>query len=121
MLKKICNICNKKQPSGQFCYVALLKPSKLSDKYMYVFFDTECTQDLAKCDGSFEHIPNLICAQQMCSKCEAVDDLSVDYKQCGKRTHVFWAEDPVGKSIEYLPLSRPFADKICYITQSSWL
>jgi hypothetical protein len=88
---------------------------------MYVFFDTECTQDLAKCDGSFEHIPNLICAQQMCSKCEAVDDLNVDCEQCGKRTHVFWAEDPVGKFIEYLRLSRSFADKYCYIAQFSWL
>ena len=35
----------------------------------------------------------------MRSKCEAVDDLNVDCEQCGKRTHVFWAEDPVGKFI----------------------
>ena len=58
-----------------------LKPSKLSDKFLYVFFDTECTQDLQKRDGSFEHVPNLICAQQMSSKCEAVGDLSVDCEQ----------------------------------------
>jgi hypothetical protein len=77
------------------------------------------TQDLAKCDGSFEHIPNLVCAQQMYSKCEAVDDLSVDCVQCGKRTHVFWTEDPVGKFIEYLRLSRPFADKIYVISHNS--
>ena len=56
---------------------------------MYVFFDTECTQYFERHDVSFEHIPNFICAQQMFSKCEAVDDLSVDFKQCGKRTHVF--------------------------------
>jgi len=49
--KKFCNICNKKQPSGHFCYVAPLKPSKLSDNLFYVFFDTECTQDLEKRDG----------------------------------------------------------------------
>jgi len=61
---------------------------------MYVFFDTECTQDLEKYDGSFEHNPNLICAQQMCSKCEAVDDLNVDCKQCGKRTQVFGRKSP---------------------------
>ena len=29
--KKFCNFCNKKQPSGHFCYVASLKPNKLSD------------------------------------------------------------------------------------------
>jgi ribosomal protein L40E len=71
-----------------------LKPSKVTDWLMYVFFDTECTQDFEKHDGSFEQIQHLICAEQMCSKCEAVDDLSGDCTQCRKRTHVFWAEDP---------------------------
>jgi len=33
---------------------------------------------ILKTDGSFEHIPNLICVQQLCSKCEVVDDLNVD-------------------------------------------
>ena len=107
-----------KKPSGHFCYVALLTASKLSDKYMYVFFDTECTQDLARDDGSFGHIPNLICAQQLCSKCQAMDDMEIDCDQCGKRTHVFW-EDPVGKFIDYLRLSRPFADKIYVISHNS--
>jgi len=32
--KKFCNICNKKQPSGHFCYVAPLKPSKFSDNFV---------------------------------------------------------------------------------------
>ena len=84
---------------------------------MYVFFDTECTQDLARDDGSFGHIPNLICAQQMCSKCEAMDDMEIDCDQCGNRTHVFW-EDPVGKFIDYLRLSRPFVDKIYVISHN---
>jgi hypothetical protein len=61
--KKFCTYCNKKQLSGHFCYVAPLKRSKLSDRFMYIFFDTECTQDLEMCGGSFEHVPNLICAQ----------------------------------------------------------
>jgi len=78
---------------------------------MYFFFDTECTQDFKKHDGSFEHIPNLNCAQQMCSKCEAVEDLSVDCKYCGKGTHMFWAEHPVRNFIDYLRPSRPFVDK----------
>jgi len=55
----------------------------------------------------------------MCSKGEAVDDLSVDCKQCGKRTHVFWAEDHVGKFIDYLRQSRTFADKIYVISHNS--
>jgi len=69
---------------------------------MYVFFDTECTQNFEKLEGSFELIPNLISGWRMCSKCEVVDDLSVNSKQCGKRTHMFWTEDPVGKFIDYL-------------------
>jgi hypothetical protein len=87
--KKFCNYCNKKQYSGHLCYMAPLKASKISETYMYVFFDMECTQDLEKRDGPFEHVPNLICAQQMCSKCVTMDKMSVDSKQCGKRTHVF--------------------------------
>jgi hypothetical protein len=48
---------------------------------MYVFFEAGWTQDLEKCDGSFEHLPKLICAQQMYPNCEAVDNLSVDCEQ----------------------------------------
>jgi hypothetical protein len=99
--KKFYTFCNKKQPSGHFCYVAPLKPSKLLDKFLYVFFDTECTQNLEKRDGSFEHVPNLKCAQQMCSKCETVNDLSADCERSGKRIHVFWQEHVV-KFIGYL-------------------
>ena len=85
---------------------------------MYVFFDTECTQNPERCDGSFEHVPNLISAQQTCSKRETVDDLSADCEQCGKRTHMFWY-DPVGEFIDYLRLSRPFADKIYVLSHNS--
>jgi len=43
-LKKFCNNCNKKEPSGHFCYAAPLKYSKFSDTFFFVFFDTECTK-----------------------------------------------------------------------------
>ena len=85
---------------------------------MYVLFDTECAQDIGKCYGSFEYVPNLICAQQMCSKCEAVDDLCVDCDQCGKRPHMLW-QDPVGKFVYYLRLSRSFGDNIYVISHNS--
>ena len=38
---------------------------------------------------------------------------------CVKRTHVFWAEDTVGKFIDYLRQSGPFADKIYVISHNS--
>jgi hypothetical protein len=63
-----------------------------------------------------EHIPNLVRAQQMCSKCEVVDDLIAACEQCGMRTNMFW-QDPLGKFIHYLRLYRPPADKTCYFTQ----
>ena len=85
---------------------------------MYVFFDKECTQNLEKRDGSFEHVPNLICAQQMCCKCEAVDDLSFDCERCGKRVHVFW-QDTVVKFVDHLRQSLPFADKVYVISHNS--
>jgi len=66
--KRFCNNCNKNQPSGHFCYVTPLKQGKLTNSFMYVFFDTGCTQVFEKHHGSFEHIPKLICAKQMCSK-----------------------------------------------------
>ena len=64
------------------------------------------------------HVANLICAQQMCCKCEAVDDMNVDYEQCVKLTHVFW-QDLVGKFLDYLRQSRPFADKIYILSHNS--
>jgi hypothetical protein len=78
------------------------------------------TQDLEKREGSFKHVPNLTCAQQMCSKCEAMDELNIDCEQCGKHSHVFW-EDPIRKFIVYLRLYKPFADKICYFTKLWWI
>jgi len=44
--------------------------------------------------------------------------MSVDCEQCGKRIHVFW-QDTVGKFIDYLRQSRPFADKIYVISHNS--
>ena len=116
---KRCNYCIKRQPSGHFFYVATLKPSKLQIGFVCFLLIRSAHRTLKSMMGPFEHSPNLICAQQMCSKCEAVDELNVDCTQCGKRTHVFWAEDPVGKFIDYLRQSRPFADKIYVISHNS--
>jgi hypothetical protein len=112
--KRFCYYCNKKQPSDHFCYVATLTPSKLSDKYMYVFFDTKCTQDLTRNDGTFGHIPNLICVQQMCSECQSMNDMETDCEQCRKPTRVlggtsrqiYWLS-PAAQTIHGQDLSFP--------------
>ena len=76
--KRPCNYCKNKQPIGHFCYVDPLKPSKVIGSFLYVFFDTKCTQDFENHNVSFQHTVHLICVEQICSKCEAVDDLGVD-------------------------------------------
>ena len=84
---------------------------------MFVVFDTDCTQDFEKRDGTFEHVPNLIRAHQMFSKREAIEDINIDCEERGMRVHVFW-EEPIGKFIEYLWLSRSFPDKIYSISHN---
>jgi len=56
--------------------------------------------------------------RSMCSRCETVDDLSVDCEQCDKRIHSFW-QDPVGKFIDCLWQFRPFADNLYFISHIS--
>lgn len=71
--KKFCNHCNKKLPPGHFCHVAPLKPSDV--QVIVLFLRYGVTQFLEKRYGSFKRIPKLTCAQEICSKCEAIDDL----------------------------------------------
>jgi len=54
----------------------------------------------------------------MCCKCEAVEDVNVEYEQRGKRVHSFW-QDPVIKFIDYLRMPIPFADTFCAILHNS--
>jgi len=58
------------------------------------------------------------CAQQMCSKCEAMDDMSADCEQCGKHIHAF-RQGPVDKFIHSLRQSRPFANNFYIISHNS--
>ena len=53
----------------------------------------------------------------MCFKGEAMDDLSVDCEQCGKRIRVFW-HDPVGEFIDYHRQSSPFANMVYVISHN---
>jgi len=46
-----------------------------SEHVLYVFYDFETTQDTKRSDTSNEHVPNLVCLQQFCSKCENISDI----------------------------------------------
>jgi len=84
--KAFCNICNNKQPSVRRCYFVPLKPGQLSDRFIYVLFDTEYVQDLEPCDGYLETCRNRICDQQMCSVCEEIVHSNII---CAHVAHVF--------------------------------
>ena len=101
---RFCNICNKKQRSGHSCHVAPLKTRDAG--YVIVSFLRYRVHT-----RPWNNVPNLISDQQMCSKYGAVDDWNIDCDQCGNRIHMFW-QKRVGKFINYLRQSRPFADTI---------
>jgi hypothetical protein len=117
--KKFCTYCNKKQPSGHSCYVAVLKPSKLSNKYFTFSLIRSAHKTLKSVMGLLSMYRTSYVLSR-CSKRVNVDDVNVDCEQCGKRVHTFW-QDPVGKFIDYFRQSRPFADKIYVISHNSWI
>jgi len=64
------------------------------------------------------HVPNLVCVQQFCSKCEHMEDIEQHSLQCGKRKHSCW-DDPVGDLLSYLCEPRPWVSKIIAIAQNA--
>ena len=65
-----------------------------------------------------EHVPNLVCVQQFCARCEEIEDCSVDCDRCGRRRHSFW-NDPVGDLFTYLCEHRRWASKIVAIAHNA--
>jgi hypothetical protein len=88
------------------------------DRLLYVFYDFETTQTTRYSSTARLHVPNLVCIQQFCSRCESSDDINQDCTQCGKRKHGFW-EDPVGDMINYLRESRPWCNQIIAIEHNA--
>jgi len=64
------------------------------------------------------HVPNLVCLQQFCFKCENISDIEQDRIQSGNRKHSFW-EDPVGDILTYLCESRHCIEKIIVIAHNA--
>ena len=44
------------------------------DKVLYVFYDFETSQITDNADEAKLHVPNLVCVQQFCSRCEDAED-----------------------------------------------
>ncbi|KAF4523989.1 hypothetical protein B566_EDAN013831 [Ephemera danica] len=117
-----CKTCKKHCPRDHKCYMRkdrLTKPPSDKD-VMYVFWDSECTQDTPVSDeesDGFYHRVNLICAQTICRRCE---DAELDYQcpNCGERQYIF-IEDPLKNFMDFLCVTRKHFKKIICIAHNS--
>jgi ribosomal protein S27AE len=104
---------------GHLCFMRPLKNEPaFCERVLYVFYDLETTQDTRLHDKTSVHVPNLVCLQQLCSKCDSIPDNDQDCIQCGKCKHTFW-DDPVGDMLSYLCESRPWVERIIVIAHNA--
>jgi len=105
--KRFCDTCKENKEIGHLCYMRPLKDAlaSASDKVLYVFYDFETSQNTEYADEAKLHVPNLVCLQQFCSRCEEVEDVC-DCMRCGTRKHSFW-QYPVVELLSYLSEPRP--------------
>ena len=89
-----------------------------SDNVLFVFYDFETTQDTRISDSVTLHVPNLVCLQQYCSRCEMQADIDTDCERCGRRRHSFW-EDPVGDLLSHLCETRPWCERVIAIAHNA--
>ena len=83
--KRFCLTCNDDKEVGHLCFMRPLKKEPaLCEHVLYVFYDFETTQDSRLNDKSSVHVPNHVCLQQFCSKCESIPDIHQDCIQSGK-------------------------------------
>ena len=89
-----------------------------SDGVLYVFYDFETTQNTQYSETAKVHVPNLVCIQHFCLRCEDVDDSERDCERCGFRKHASW-DDPVGDLHTYLCEARPWVKQIIAIAHNA--
>ena len=117
--KRFCDNCKQNKEIGHLCYMRPLKDDlpPAGDKVLYVFYDFETTQNTSYTDAAKLHLPNLVCVQRFCSRCQNEKD-GVDCVRCGRRKRSFW-QDPVGELLSYLNEPRPWASKIFAIAHNA--
>jgi hypothetical protein len=106
--KHFYETCKAVKERQHFCYMQPLeKVLPSADGVLYVFYDFETTQNTRYSNTAWLHVPNLVCIQQFCSRCESSNNVDEDCTRCGKRKHSF-LEDPVGDMLSYLCEERPW-------------
>ena len=78
----------------------------------------ETTQNTRHSETAKEHVPNLVCLQQFCSRCEGIDDSGRECERCGIRQYAFW-EDPVDDLLTYICEPRPWVRQIIAIAHNA--
>jgi hypothetical protein len=68
------------------------------ERVLYVFYDLETTQDTILSDRTNEHVPNLVCLQQFCSKCEKIGYRTGVHSL--QQTHTLVLGRPCGRHVE---------------------
>jgi hypothetical protein len=89
-----------------------------SDNVLFVFYNFETMQDTKFSENATEHIPILVCVQQICSVCEMQDDIEMDCERCGRRRHTFF-DDAVRDLLSYLCEPRRRCNKVVAIAQNA--
>ena len=117
--KRYCDVCSANREVGHLCYMRPLNNVlTLSDGVLYVFYGFEITQHTRYSETSKVHVPNLVCIQQFCSRCEDFDDSERVCESCGIGKHVFW-DDPVGDLLAYLCEPRLWVKQIIAIAHNA--
>jgi len=66
--KPFCTNCMQNEKIGHLYYMRPLSGElPRSDNVLLVFYDFETTHDTRFTDSATEHVPNLVCLQQLCS------------------------------------------------------
>ena len=114
-----CEVCTANRVFRHLCYMQPLKNMlPPSDGVVYVFYDFETTQNTRFSETAKEHVPNLVCIQQFCSRCESIDDCERGCESCGIRKLAFW-DDPVDDLITYLCEPRHWVEQINAIAHNA--
>ena len=116
-IKRHCQNCNQNKEAGHLCFMRPLKNVlPAGGRVLYVFYDFETKQNTRYTVTL--HIPNLVCLQQVCSRCEDVEDVEPACLQWLVRKHSFW-DNPECSMLSYLCEPRPWFNKVIAIVHNA--
>lgn len=117
-----CSVCPRHRPAGHLCFIKQAKNTSRpeNEKFIYIFFDFECTQNTPSPSNpdAFVHTPNFCAAQQVCYRCVSESDMERGCAQCGVRQHVFSGAETLEHFMAYLTQPRMSFSRIILIAHN---